>query len=144
MAAILVRSGKRASVAFPDRAASVSDELELAADLTRLVLRRMDVGVAAALFQHLGLVVRQRAAPVRAGLAGPAERQHDRSGDPGLAEMDVRGDALPLRRAKVSVQRTEAERPLSSVTVAENTPAALAGAFGAGTSLFGVSVARYE
>ena len=51
--------------------------------------------------------------------------------------------ALPLRRAKVSVQRTVAERPLS-FTVAVNTPAAFAGAFGAGTSLFGVSVARYE
>jgi hypothetical protein len=31
-----------------------------------------------------------------------------------------------------------------SVTVAVKTPAAFAGAFGAGTSFFGVKVARYE
>ena len=51
--------------------------------------------------------------------------------------------ALPLRRRNVSVQRIVALLPFS-VTVAVKTPAAFAAAFGAGTSCFDVSVARYE
>jgi hypothetical protein len=51
--------------------------------------------------------------------------------------------AFPESRRNVSVQRIDAF-PFLSVTVAVNTPAALADAFGAGTSFFELSVARYE
>ena len=51
--------------------------------------------------------------------------------------------ALPLRPWNASVQLIVALAPCS-VTFAVNTPPAAAGAFGAGTSCFGVSVARYE